>query len=81
MDEYKFELIGEGHDSWHVRRRGIQYFKDKTLTPHNSSFGKKVGVGAKKYAKNLEVEFSTDPAQIMHMQIPLNEINTNELIN
>jgi len=81
MDEYKFELIGEGHDSWHVRRRGIQYFKDKTLTPHNSSFGKKVGVGAKKYAKNLEVEFSTDPNQIMHMPIPLNEINTNELIN
>ena len=46
MDEYKFELIGEGHDSWHVRRRGIQYFKDKTLT-HNSSFGKKVGVKVK----------------------------------
>ena len=81
MDEYKFELIGEGHDSWHVRRRGVQYFINKTLGPHNNSFGKKVGVGWKKYAKNLEVEFSTDPNQIMQMPIPISEVNTNELIN
>lgn len=81
MDEYKFELIGEGHDSWHVRRRGVQYFINKTLTPHNNSFGKRVGVGWKKYAKNLEVEFSTDPNQIMQMPIPISEVNTNELIN
>ena len=81
MDEYKFELIGEGHDSWHVRRRGVQYFINKTLSPHNNSFGKKVGVGWKKYAKNLEVEFSTDPNQIMQMPIPISEVNTNELIN
>ena len=81
MDEYKFELIGEGHDSWHVRRRGVQYFINKTLTPHNNSFGKRVGVGWKRYAKNLEVEFSTDPNQIMKMPIPISEVNTNELIN
>ncbi len=81
MDEYKFELIGEGHDSWHVRRRGVQYFINKTLSPHNNSFGKKVGVGWKKYIKNLEVEFSTDPNQIMQMPIPISEVNTNELIN
>ena len=81
MDEYKFELIGEGHDSWHVRRRGVQYFIDKTLSPHNNSFGKRVGVGWKRYAKNLEVEFSTDPNQIMQMPIPISEVNTNELIN
>jgi len=81
MDEYKFELIGEGHDSWHVRRRGVQYFINKTLTPHNNSFGKRVGVGWKKYAKNLEVEFSTDPNQIMQMPIPISEVNTNEFIN
>ena len=81
MDEYKFELIGEGHDSWHVRRRGVQYFINKTLSPHNNSFGKRVGVGWKRYAKNLEVEFSTDPNQIMQMPIPISEVNTNELIN
>ena len=81
MDEYKFELIGEGHDSWHVRRRGVQYFVNKTLNPHNNSIGQKVGVGAKKYAANLEVKFSTDPNEIMKMPIPLSEINTNELIN
>jgi hypothetical protein len=81
MDEYKFELIGEGHDSWHVRRRGVQYFVNKILNPHNNSIGQKVGVGAKKYAANLEVKFSTDPNEIMKMPIPLSEINTNELIN
>jgi hypothetical protein len=81
MDEYKFELIGEGHDSWHVRRRGVQYFVNKTLNPHNNSIGQNVGVGAKKYAANLEVKFSTDPNEIMKMPIPLSEINTNELIN
>ncbi len=81
MDEYKFELIGEGHDSWHVRRRGVQYFVNKILNPHNNSIGQKVAVGAKKYAANLEVKFSTDPNEIMKMPIPLSEINTNELIN
>ena len=81
MDEYKFELIGEGHDSWHVRRRGVQYFVNKIINPHNNSIGQKVGVGAKKYAANLEVKFSTDPNEIMKMPIPLSEINTNELIN
>ena len=44
-----------------------KYFINKTLSPHNNSFGKRVGVGWKRYAKNLEVEFSTDPNQIMQM--------------
>ena len=81
MQEYKFELIGEGQDSFHNRRRGLQYFLDHTILPHNNSIGTKVAVGAKKYAANREVIFSTDPNQIMKLQIPLSEINTNELIN
>ena len=55
-DEYKFELIGEGQDSFHVRRRGMQYFLDHTILPHNNSFGKKVAVGAKKYVANIYLE-------------------------
>ena len=81
MEEYKFELIGEGQDSFHVRRRGMQYFLNNTILPHNNSFGKKVAVGAKKYVANREVKFSTNEAEIMKFLIPLSEINTNELIN
>ena len=81
MEEYKFELIGEGQDSFHVRRRGMQYFLNHTILPHNNSFGKKVAVGAKKYVANREVKFSTNEAEIMKFLIPLSEINTNELIN
>jgi hypothetical protein len=81
MQEYKFEIIGEGQDSFHVRRRGMQYFLDNTILPHNNSFGKKVAVGAKTYVANREVKFSTNEAEIMKLQIPLSEINTNELIN
>ena len=82
MNEYKIELIGEGQDSFHVRRRGMQYFLDKTILPHNNSIGsQKVAVGAKKYAANREVKFSTNQAEIMKLAIPLSEINTNELIN
>ena len=81
MQEYKFEIIGEGQDSFHVRRRGMQYFLDHTILPHNNSFGTKVAVGAKKYVANREVKFSTNEAEIMKLQIPLSEINTNELIN
>ena len=78
---FRDAIMDEYHDSWHVRRRGVQYFINKTLSPHNNSFGKRVGVGWKRYAKNLEVEFSTDPNQIMQMPIPISEVNTNELIN
>ena len=81
MDEYKFELIGEGEDNFHVRRRGVQYFLENTINPHNNSFGKKVGVGSKKYINNRDITLSTDPSQIMLFPIPLSEINTNNLIN
>ena len=81
MEEYQFELIGEGEDSFHNKRRGYQYFLDHTVLPHNNSFGKKVLIGSQKYQANREVKFSTNEAEIMKLQIPLSEINTNELIN
>jgi hypothetical protein len=81
MEEYQFELIGEGEDSFHTKRRGYQYFLDHTVLPHNNSFGKKVLIGAQKYQANREVKFSTNESEIMKLQIPLSEINTNELIN
>lgn len=41
MLERKFELLSEGQDWYDARRRGVQYFLDKTVTVHNS------------YAKNV----------------------------
>ena len=81
MEEYKFELLAEGEDSFNNRRRGYQYFIDNTITPHNSSMGKKVQFGSKKYNKTRELMLSTDQNKIMTVDIPLSEINTNELIN
>ena len=72
---------GEGEDSFHTKRRGYQYFLDHTVLPHNNSFGKKVLIGSQKYQANREVKFSTNESEIMKLQIPLSEINTNELIN
>ena len=43
--------------------------------------GKKVQFGAKKYNKTRELMLSTDQSKIMTVDIPLAEINTNELIN
>ena len=81
MEEYKFELLAEGEDSFNNRRRGYQYFIDNTITPHNSSMGKKVQFGSKKYNNTRELMLSTDQNKIMTVDIPLSEINTNELIN
>lgn len=36
MQERKFELLSEGQDWYDARRRGQQYFLDKTITPHNT---------------------------------------------
>ncbi len=81
MDEYKFELLGEGEDSHNNRRRGYQYFMDHTITPHNSSIGQKVWKGSKKYAANRDMVYETDQTKIMKLKIPVNEINSNDLIN
>ena len=36
MQEYTFELLGEGHDWFNNRRRGYQFFLDNVILPHNN---------------------------------------------
>ena len=81
MDEYKFELLGEGEDAHNNRRRGYQYFLDHTITPHNSSIGTKVWKGNKKYAADRDMIYETDETKIMKLKIPISELNTNDLID
>ena len=35
MREYRYELIGEGEDAHNNRRRGFDYFLEKTINKHN----------------------------------------------
>tara|TARA_B110000003_G_scaffold96909_1_gene99046 strand:+ start:21473 stop:22999 length:1527 start_codon:yes stop_codon:yes gene_type:complete len=74
MNEYRFELIGEGEDSHNNRRRGFDYFLNNTILIHNtnSNPGFKPGV---------DILLSTDPTGTMTLPIPQSEINTNELID
>ena len=71
MYEYRFELLGEGEDSHHNRRRGFDYFLNQTINPINNWPGN----------NNHDLISSTDPSQVMFLQIPLTEINTNNLID
>jgi len=74
MNEYRFELIGEGEDSHNSRRRGFDYFLNKTILVHNTN----VNPGFKPL---VDILLSTDPIGTMTLPIPQSEINTNELIN
>lgn len=71
MDEYRYELLGEGEDAHNNRRRGVDYFLEHTILRHNNNSNFKASV---------DIVLSTDPSQIMNLLIPLTEINTNELI-
>ena len=71
MYEYRFELLGEGEDSHHNRRRGFNYFLEQTINPINNWPGN----------NNHDIISSTNPSQVMYLQIPLIEINTNDLID
>ena len=74
MNEYRFELIGEGDDSHNNRRRGFDYFLNKTILPHNNNT-------SPGFKASVDILLSTDPSQVMNLPIPQSEINTNELIN
>ncbi|MEO1450625.1 MAG: RagB/SusD family nutrient uptake outer membrane protein, partial [Bacteroidota bacterium] len=71
MDEYRFELIGEGEDSFHNRRRGYDYFLRNTILRRNNG---------PDFDPNLDVLLNTEESQVMFLPIPLLEINTNQLI-
>ncbi len=75
MEEFKFELLGEGEDAHNNRRRGFQYFLNHTIKPHNDL------IGTAHYTANRDITLSEDESQVMLLPIPLIEINTNELID
>ena len=73
MNEYRYELLGEGEDAHNNRRRGFDYFLNNVITPHNTNPSLNFN--------SLDLTLSTDPSQVMFLPLPLTEINTNELIN
>jgi len=72
MDEYRFELLGEGEDAHRNRRRGFQFFLDDVIIPHNTN---------PIFNRAVDLELSADPEKVMQLPIPLSEINTNQLID
>ncbi|PHN06561.1 RagB/SusD family nutrient uptake outer membrane protein [Flavilitoribacter nigricans] len=72
MKEYRFELIGEGEDAHHNRRRGYDYFLEHTILEHNNN---------PMYDESVDLELNTNEAEVMLLPIPLIEINTNNLID
>ena len=72
MNEYRFELLGEGEDSHNNRRRGYNYFLNNTILKHNTN---------PIFKASVDLELNTNEDQVMQLPIPLIEINTNELIN
>ena len=72
MDEYRFELIGEGEDAHHNRRRGYDYFLENTILRHNENGN---------FNLNVDLTLNEDESAVMKLPIPLSEINTNQLIN
>jgi len=72
MNEYRFELLGEGEDSHNNRRRGYNYFLNNTILKHNNN---------PNFKASVDINLSTDPTQVMLLPIPLIELNTNDLID
>lgn len=72
MNEYRFELIGEGEDAHNNRRRGFDYFLTHTIEKNNND---------PNFKANVDLTLSTNESQVMSLPIPLIEINTNELID
>jgi len=72
MYEYRYELLGEGHDWFNNRRRGYDWFKDNVITPHNSYAN---------FNSSVDVTHETDKNVVMHLPMPTTEINTNSEID
>lgn len=73
MAEYNFELLGEGHDWFNVRRRGYDYFKEKVIDAHNNT-------PIYDFNKSRDVEYA-DNARTMLFPIPASEITANPNIS
>lgn len=79
MQERKFELLSEGQDWFDARRRGYQYFLDKTLLPHNNHPTFYIDPDPTK-ADNSDIKYPVDMGSVkknMLLPIPLTEISSN----
>lgn len=69
MQEYRFELLGEGQDRFNNIRRGYEWFKTHSIDVHNA-----------RTEKGFDITYP-DNSKIMLMPIPSVEINTNQLVS
>lgn len=69
MAEYNFELLGECHDWFNVRRRGYDYYKTHVIDAHNNC-------PVYDFSKSRDVIFP-DNSRIMLCPIPSSEITAN----
>lgn len=72
MNEYTYELLGEGHTWFNNRRRGYEFFKSNVIDPHNNY---------EKRNEAIDITLDANKETVMLLPIPLNELNTNNLIN
>jgi hypothetical protein len=73
MFEYRFELLGEGHEWFNDRRRGYDYFKTNVIDLHNSH-------PDYDFSKQRDVELPDNSRNIL-MPIPITEITANPNIS
>lgn len=73
MYEYQFELLGEGHDFFTVRRRGWDYMKEHVIDAHNNH-------PLYDFTVLRDVEYA-DNDRIMLIPVSQNEINANTAIS
>lgn len=72
MNEYRFEVLAEGEDSFHNRRRGFAYFKKLVIDKHNNYT---------LFNNNCDLTLSTNESEVMTLPFPQGEINFNDLID
>ncbi|OHX64071.1 RagB/SusD family nutrient uptake outer membrane protein [Flammeovirga pacifica] len=75
MNEYRYELLGEGGDWFRNRRRGLQTFQNDVINFHND-FVITDGEGE---VKGYDI-FYENAERAMLFPIPATEINTNQFI-
>ncbi len=73
MQEYRYELLGEGHEWFNDRRRGYQWFKTHVIDPHNNH-------PDYDFTKQRDVKLPDNSRNIL-MPIPLSEITANPNIS
>ncbi len=73
MMEYRYELLGEGHEWFNDRRRGYEYFKTNVVDVHNNHSGYDFSV-----QRDIELP---DNSRNMLMPVPQSEITANPNIS